>query len=315
MRCASLWIALALAAVLTAPTLAVHSGKPLVVTSTAVLGSVVEDLANGSVDVYVLVSPSVCPAHYDVRPSDVYVVSKADLILYHGFEPWVKGLVNATRSRAPIVRVSGSWNTPEGLKEYYAKVGEALMKYLGINVSSRLGVVIKEIDEVSRELRKESVELGCSGVNVIAMGWQEGFVKWLGFNVVDTTPPPEKLTVKDLEELVEKGRELGVSVVVDNLQSGEEFGRSLASRLGAIHVVLTNFPGTGPELRTVLDVLKHNAEKMFDAVRYLKYSSEEVSKLRGEVSLYRPLTYVATAVAAAEAVAIAYLLATRGGRE
>ena len=60
--------------------------KPLVVCSTTVLGSIVQELAGDSVDVQVIASPSICPGHYDVKPSDVYAVGEADLIFYHGFE-------------------------------------------------------------------------------------------------------------------------------------------------------------------------------------------------------------------------------------
>lgn len=69
------------------PVRAETSNKPLVITTTSILGSIVRDIAGGNVDVIILVSPTICPRHYDVRPSDVWSLENADIILYHGFEP------------------------------------------------------------------------------------------------------------------------------------------------------------------------------------------------------------------------------------
>ena len=55
--------------------------KPVVVATTSVIGSVVKDLAGDRVDLYVIASPAICPAHYDIKPSDVYTFSNANLIL------------------------------------------------------------------------------------------------------------------------------------------------------------------------------------------------------------------------------------------
>ena len=111
--------------------------KPVVVATTSVIGSVVKDLAGDRVDLYVIASPAICPAHHDIKPSDVYTFSKANLILYHGFEPWVKDLYEASGSKAKLFRVSGPWNTPDGIKSYYEKVASVLKDELGIEIKSK----------------------------------------------------------------------------------------------------------------------------------------------------------------------------------
>jgi zinc transport system substrate-binding protein len=62
-------------------------------------------------------------------------------------------------------------------------------------------------------------------------------------------------------ELVEKGKKEGVKIVVDNLQSGPDAGRSIAETIRAKHVVLTNFPSENGYLAT----LGKNAEAIIDA--------------------------------------------------
>jgi hypothetical protein len=65
---------------------------------------------------------------------------------------------------------------------------------------------------------------------------------------------------------VQLGREQKVALVVDNLQSGVGVGARLAFEIGAISVVLTNFPGAVPNTRDYLEVIAHNGNQMFEAL-------------------------------------------------
>jgi len=284
--------------------------KPVVVATTSVIGSVVKDLAGDRVDLYVIASPAICPAHHDIKPSDVYTFSKASLILYHGFEPWVKDLYEASGSKAKLVKVSGPWNTPDGIKSYYKRVASVLRDELGIDVSGRLNEVLPKIDSLAEEIKSKAEEAGISKVKVIAMRWQKGFVKWLGFNVVADFGPPEKLSSADVEKLVETGKREKVMLVISNLQSGIKFGESLASEIGANHIVLTNFPWTDPDLKTLMDVLERNAERLIKGAELYRVRSI-TSELESELNLYKVLSYCLIAVAVVEAVFLAYTLRGR----
>jgi len=284
--------------------------KPVVVATTSVIGSVVKDLAGDRVDLYVIASPAICPAHHDIKPSDVYTFSKASLILYHGFEPWVKDLYEASGSKAKLVKVSGPWNTPDGIKSYYKRVASVLRDELGIDVSGRLNEVLPKIDSLAEEIKSKAEEAGISKVKVIAMRWQKGFVKWLGFNVVADFGPPEKLSSADVEKLVETGKREKVMLVISNLQSGIKFGESLASEIGANHIVLTNFPWTDPDLKTLMDVLERNAERLIKGAELYRVRSI-TSELESELNLYKVLSYCLIAVAVVEAVFLAYTLRRR----
>ena len=284
--------------------------KPVVVATTSVIGSVVKDLAGDRVDLYIIVSPAICPAHHDVKPSDVYTFSKASLILYHGFEPWVKDLYEASGSKAKLVKISGPWNTPDGIKSYYEKVASTLREELGIDVSDRLDQVLPKIDSLAEKLKSEAEKVGVSRVKVIAMKWVEGFVKWLGFEVVADFGPPEKLSSADVEKLVKTGKSEGVMLVISNLQSGVKFGESLASEIGASHIILTNFPWTDPDLKTLMDVLERNAERLMRGVELYQVKSI-TTRLESELNLYRVLSYCLIAIAMIEAIFLAYTLRRR----
>ena len=260
--------------------------KPLVVVSTTVLGSVVEDLARDQVVVYVVANPAICPAHYDIKPSDILAFREAKLILYHGFEPWIKQLVDASGSRAPIIKISGPWNTPTKLKELYVKVAKALSENLGLNVETSLDKSLKAIDRVIKKLKSISEEHKFSNINVIVMKWQRPFVSWLGFNVIADYPPPERLSTKDIAELESKGRESKVCLIIDNLQSGVWFGEELARRVNAVHVVLTNFPGTGQGLNNITRIMEYNVIQLVKAIENYKVLSE-IEALKSQLTTYQ----------------------------
>ena len=280
--------------------------KPLVVATTSVLGSVVEDLAGDQVQVIVLVNPSICPAHYDVKPSDLYAVSKAKLIFYHGIEEWLMQLYNASGSKARLVKVSGGWSTIDEAKSYYQQVAEALESELGLDVSEKLGERLSELDRVAEEVLGEAEKESTSSINVIAMKWQRSFVEWLGFNVVGDFGPPERLSSSDIEKLISLGKEKNVAIVISNLQSGTDVGEAIAREIGAVHVVLSNFPGSSPEAKSLADLIEGNAEKVFKAIS-LYQLKRMVMEMRDEVEFYRVGFYALLVVAVVEAAGIAYL--------
>ncbi len=291
--------------------------KPLVVTTTNVLASIVEDLAGDSVVVEVIVSPSACPAHYDVKPSDVYKIKEADLILIHGFEPWVNDLVSASGSSAPIVTIKGPWNTPDLLKEKYISVANALQRYLGIDVEINLNKSLDAINKTAVWLKEFAKSNGFEGVPVVAMMWQVGFLKFLGFNVVATYPPPEKVSLNLYNQIIANASKYGAKIVVDNLQSGTELGRKIADEIGGVEVALTNFPGIAPELNNMTEVMKYNAELMARALELVRLSNASTqlesniyssADLQNEVNTWR---YAFACSAALNIVLIIIILLSR----
>ena len=259
--------------------------KPLVIATTSVLGSIVKDLAGDKVIVNVIANPAVCPAHYDIKPSDILAFREAKLIFYHGFEPWIKQLKEASGSTAPLIKVSGPWNTPDNLKKLYEQIAKALISELGLDVKSKLNKVLKAIDETAKKMKTIAEKYGFSDVKVVVMRWQKPFISWLGFKVVADYPPPERLSAKDIAELEKKGKEDSAKLVIDNLQSGIWFGEELARRIGAVHVVLTNFPGTGEGLNNVTRVMEYNVAQLVKAVENYK-ALNEINHLKNQLAIY-----------------------------
>lgn len=243
--------------------------KPTVVATTEILGDFVRKIAEDRVELFVLIPGGMCPAHYDIRPSDVAAVARAALVLHHGFEPWMENLVKASGSKALVIKVGDDWNVPPNAIQQVGIVRDALEKILPKDVSAvqqNAAAFQKRIEELAGRLLARAHQLNVQEVKVISQVFQAKFVSWLGFHVVGTYPPPERVSAQLFLQLVQLGREQKVALVVDNLQSGVGLGSRLAFEIGAINVVLTNFPGAVPNTRDYLEVIAHNGTQMFEAL-------------------------------------------------
>ena len=245
-----------------------------VVTTTSLLGSIVERVGKEKVEVTVITAPATCPGEYDVKPSQIEATAKAKLFFMHGWpgEAFVEGLLEAAKNpdlRVETIKLKGNWMTPpiqaQGVERVAAVLGEvdpANKDFYQANAEALLKIIQSKGKELKAKL--EAAKVG--EVNVICMMYQAGFLKWAGFNVVATYPRPADLTPEKVKELVDKGREAGVALVVDNLQSGPDAGVQMAQEIGAVHVTLSNFPGGFEGTETWEKAIERNVELLLEAL-------------------------------------------------
>jgi len=246
--------------------------KPTVVATHAVLGEFAEIVGDNLIEVVTIIPSGFCPAHYDLRPSDVAAISRAAMVLYSGIETWMDSLLDAVGGTAHVLQLKGSWSTPDTASEKVDAIAAALSELLPDNAGTftdNAATYKGELASLATALKAQAAALNVEDVSVISMAWQETFVSWLGFNIVATYGMPENLSLADLVELAQVGKENEAALVIDNLQSGVNFGAKLAREVGAVHVVLSNFPGAMPRTATVLDLFAQNAEALFSAVEPL----------------------------------------------
>lgn len=243
--------------------------KPVVVATHAVLGEFVQAVGGDFVDVVTIIPSGFCPSHYDLRPSDIAAVSQASLILYSGFEAWMDTLVSSVGHPVETLQLTGDWSTPATAIDKVNAIEAALAKLLPDDAKTfkaNASAYERELGSLAADLKDKAAALLVGDVHVLCMQWQVSFVSWLGFDVVATYGIPESLSMKDLVKLAAAGREQGVQLVIDNLQSGIDFGAKLAREVDAVHVVLSNFPGALPNTATVLDLFKRNADSLFSSI-------------------------------------------------
>ena len=251
--------------------------KVKVVCTTTILEKFAEEVGGEKVEVISLVQPGVCPAHFDIKPSNVYDVSEASLILCHGFEQWLDGLISSSGNKdVKKVLLKGSWSTSDSAIQIVEKIKDALSEASPENAeyfNENADKTIEEIRETAESIKKEADTLDVKNIDVICMKWQKEFVEWIGFNIVATYGPPENVSMKEINELTKKKALL----VIDNLQSGTKLGSQIASEIGAYHVILTNFPDAVPGTGTLSEMMKYNADQLFNAVKAERETPEETS--------------------------------------
>jgi len=282
--------------------------KPIIVCTTNVLGSLVESFLGDQADVVVLAQPGICPADYDMKPSDIYAVSKAKLLFHHGIrgEYWLDNLIEASGNQnLTEVKIYGDWNTHEGAKRYIRWTGGNLSSALSMDLNATINSMIATLDVAAEEIKDEADALNVESFKVVCMTWQSPFVEWVGFDIIGEYGPPETLSAGFVANLTATAKKEEVALIIDNLQVGVDFGASLASEVSAVHVILTNFPEAVPKTENLTQMFRYNAEQLFEGIRIWKATRElieETESLKGQMAIFQSVTAIAIIVAVVEAV-------------
>jgi hypothetical protein len=75
-----------------------------------------------------------------------------------------------------------------------------------------------------------------------------------------------------------------ICAIIDNLQSGTEFGANIASKSGSTHLIFTNFPGAIPNTDTYIDMIKYNNQQLINGITAYEYKKGEIADLEKRVS-------------------------------
>jgi ABC-type Zn uptake system ZnuABC Zn-binding protein ZnuA len=232
----------------------------------------------------------VCPSHFDSRPSDVGMVAEADVIIQIGWEGWLNDLIGSSGNEdVHVIKLMGmgDWNLPADAKVYVDAIAVGLGKAypeMASNFQANADAFNIAIDLKASELTNRVTTEGVSGRKVVVMEWQMAFVEWLGFQVETSYDMPEDMGLQDQLDVSSAASRDGVVMVVDNLQSGTEFGGHVAAETGKIHVILTNFPSAYPNTYTYLDMLDFNTEQLIDGAKSYEYKQGDIADLESQVA-------------------------------
>ncbi|MFC1984377.1 metal ABC transporter solute-binding protein, Zn/Mn family, partial [Chloroflexota bacterium] len=100
-----------------------------------------------------------------------------------------------------------------------------------------------QIEAKEAEIEARLAEENLASINVMCADQLSGFIQWVGLNIVAEFGRPDSLTPQVVHELVDTGREENVTLIIDNLQSGQDAGAGIAEELDCARIILTNFPG------------------------------------------------------------------------
>ncbi|OGN99195.1 MAG: ABC transporter substrate-binding protein [Chloroflexi bacterium RBG_13_51_52] len=250
------------------------SAKLKIVTSTSLIAQIVERVGGDKVNVVNIIPPAQCPGHFDVKPGDVQELADAQLFILHNWqgEKFSDGLIASADNEDLItvkVELAGNWMTPQVQRDAADRIAAALSQidpdnsvvYQQAADEYKVMVTAKEI-EVNARLG----QVNLSAINVLCDEQQAGFVAWAGLNIIATYGRPETFTPQVIKDLVDQGRAGMVTLVIDNMQTGGESGKSLAEELGVTHIVLSNFPGGYENTDTWEKALDYNIELILSSI-------------------------------------------------
>jgi zinc transport system substrate-binding protein len=252
------------------------TSKLKVVTSTSLIAQIVERVGGDKADAINIIPPAQCPGHFDVKPGDIQKLADADLFLLHGWqgEKFSQELIaSANNPDLAVVKldIEGNWMTPQVQSEAVDKITSALTQVDAENSSYYQKSATEYKDMIAAkeaEIKAKLAQANLATINVMCADQQVGFVKWTGFNIITDFGRPDSLTPQVVKELVDKGREAKVSLIIDNMQSGQDAGAGIAEELGCARIILSNFPGGYENTETWEKAIDYNIELIMEALAH-----------------------------------------------
>lgn len=225
------------------------SGRPTVVTTTAILGAVVSDVVGDAAEVVVLVPNGVDPHDWEPSAQDIESLNQADLVVANGLdleEKLVEALDSAESSGAPVFHATDHiqplegdphfWTDPLAMAAVVAALGDELAA-VGVDVSDRVDRVItdlKDVDGVITQLLSSLPE----DRRVLVTGHDSlgYFAEHFGFTLVGSIIPSlssaADVTAQNLSELKAAIDETGAPVIFTELGTPTDVADALADETG-----------------------------------------------------------------------------------
>lgn len=247
-----------------------------IVTGSSQIASAVRDIAGDKLDITNIIPGGMCPGHYDVKPGDVEALSNSKLFIIHNWQQDkanITGLIEAANNPDLPIRVINIADAPmlpsyqiemvDSLSLILAEMSPGDSDYYQESAANRKEVISAKEVEIKDRLNNANF----SGIKVLCDKMQADFIGWLGFDVVASYSRPEELSAGDMEQLITEGKQAGVLLVIDNLQSGgTDNSEGIARDTGAIQVIISNFPGAFENTETWDKAVDKNIDLLLEAL-------------------------------------------------
>lgn len=235
--------------------------KPILVVTTTLISSAVQDLAGDAFEIETLMPAGTCPGQFDMEPLQAARVPKASLIIRHEMQGFLDKLfIAAGADAARIVAPRGGFNVPSAYLAYCEKLAKELSKChpeLAPRIQQGLTELKASMSTLAAELQAQAAPL--RGTKVVCALFQSELARWLGLEIVTTFPPSEDPSPALLREAISVGEKQAAKLVLGNVQNGDRVPRAIAKALGRPCVMLGNFPveaASGAQARLMRDNLR-----------------------------------------------------------
>lgn len=203
---------------------------------------------NGTASMLSLVGAGMCPGHMDLRPSQIEMAGKSRIFVRFDFQAGLDEKLFASLESRPKVKaicVEGGLCEPRSYLSTCEQIAQTLITegYRPENVViQRLDSIRSRLSQLDRDSLEKINTYEIRKHPVLASPHQADFCRYLGLKVLDTFTSEENMSVRQIDQLVVRAREAGVSLIVANAPEGRKMADVLASYLKARVVLLENFP-------------------------------------------------------------------------
>lgn len=241
-----------------------------VVVGSSLIDDIVLDLTASRAKTLAVIPGSACPGHTDVKASDMMFAAKSDLILLHGFQrklDSVQQLLHVAKQQGRnghFLSVKGAWSIPQVNAQASEAIAQALKtvvpKTWVADIDARLKSRLQKLSAAEVEALKTLQPL--KGKMVIAAEMQSDFAQWTGLHVVSTYGSSDSMSPKVVTDILKTAKGQPVIGVVENMQSGAESGKPIASELKLPRCVLSNFPRATEDTPDYFTLLQYNVRAL-----------------------------------------------------
>lgn len=233
-----------------------------IVVTTSHLEVMVRKIGREQVEVISLIPGGTCPGHFDLDPETVKKISSSKIFISHYWEKRFDNILDGLGNKQLVrkyARTEGNWMVPEVQRQACREIAAMLFS----EQPDRIEEFKENLNNYENEIRLEEKRIlhrfsKWKDTKVICSKHQEEFLKWLDFEIVATYEEAEDFNLRQMSDIMKKGKEAKVKLIIDNLQNGPNIGMQMAKDLKVSHVVLSNFPLD----HSYIGTLKNNANEI-----------------------------------------------------
>ncbi|UCB59478.1 MAG: zinc ABC transporter substrate-binding protein [Thermoplasmatales archaeon] len=259
--------------------------------SNAVLADFTSNLIKENVSINHIMPGGACPSHFDITPGDIEKCINADVVISLGYETWLEPLINNS-GNIDVKQIKctdlGEWSLPSNAVKFVEKIRDELiilypeqLNTIKINAEEYIAL----INQTNQALKNMITKMGYKNRQVICIIWQKDFVENLGFEIIASYAPPESLSFQDQINIANTATNKNICAIIDNLQSGTEFGERISEKTDVSHVIFTNFPGAINNVDTYIDQITYNTAELVKGIIIFDYKKDiEIDSLQNQKS-------------------------------
>ena len=237
-----------------------------VAVSSPYLEAAVREVLCRDVPMVRLAGPSMCPGHFDMRPSQISELARCGLLVRFDFQQALDEKRRTNSCQTAAIGVHGGLCVPNTYISACRQVADHFVRADFLSRSeadTRLAKLAERMVSLRQEVERQIKASRLHGAPVLASGHQADFCRWLGLRIVAETSSADSSSIRDLDEALKAGEAAGVRIVVANEPEGRRSADALAERLHARVVVFANFPQ--PDKETAFDdLVRRNLAALLD---------------------------------------------------